>query len=166
LVVRYHRARGVQRQQLRWVGFAAVLAIGVAAVALPAVVASRTSTQVVDLTIGVCVALLPLAIGAAILRYRLYDLDRIIRRTITYGSLTVLLGAGYDGWLGVPRRVLDLGCGLGTELGHLANHGVALTVGVDRSIAALVALFASASQAGDAGLGAVARWREKHVHQR
>jgi SAM-dependent methyltransferase len=47
------------------------------------------------------------------------------------------LAALDDGWLGDPRRILDLGCGLGTELGHLANHGVALTVGVDRSIAAL-----------------------------
>ena len=48
-----------------------------------------------------------------------------------------LLAALDDGWLGDPRRVLDLGCGLGTELGHLADHGVPLAVGVDRSIAPL-----------------------------
>ena len=48
-----------------------------------------------------------------------------------------LLAALDDGWLGAPRRALDLGCGLGTELAHLARRGVALTVGVDRSIAAL-----------------------------
>jgi SAM-dependent methyltransferase len=48
-----------------------------------------------------------------------------------------LLAALDDGWLGAPQCALDLGCGLGTELAHLAHRGVALTVGVDRSIAAL-----------------------------
>ena len=42
-----------------------------------------------------CLVLLPLATGAAILRYRLYDLDRIISRTLAYGLLTILLGLGY-----------------------------------------------------------------------
>ena len=45
---------------------------------------------------GVCVALLPLATGAAVLRYRLFDLDRIISRTLAYGLLTVLLGIARD----------------------------------------------------------------------
>ncbi len=49
-----------------------------------------------------------------------------------------LLAALDDGWLGAPQRALDLGCGLGTELAHLARGGVSLTVGVDRSIAALI----------------------------
>jgi hypothetical protein len=44
---------------------------------------------------ALCLALLPLATGAAILRYRLYDLDRIISRTLAWALLTVLLGLGY-----------------------------------------------------------------------
>ncbi len=58
---------------------------------------------------AVCVALLPLAIGAAILRYRLYDLDRIISRTLAYAALTVLLGGAY------AAVVLGLGQLLGQD---------------------------------------------------
>jgi hypothetical protein len=94
LVVRYRRARGMERQQLRWLALAAA----VAAVALLVAVAAAVmggSLSVVLVAAGVSVALLPLATGAAILRYRLYDLDRIISRTLAWGLLTVLLGGGY-----------------------------------------------------------------------
>jgi hypothetical protein len=50
---------------------------------------------VVSWTISTCFAVLPLALGAAILRYRLYDLDHIISRTLAYGLLTLLLAGGY-----------------------------------------------------------------------
>jgi hypothetical protein len=67
------------------------------------------------------VALLPLATGAAILRYRLYDLDRIISRTLAYGLLTVLLGGGYAG------VVLGLGQLLGQD-SSLVVAGATLAV--------------------------------------
>jgi len=93
LVVRFRRAHGIERQQLRWLAFAAA----VAAVALLVTVAGGAlgSERVVVAALGTCLALLPLATGAAILRYRLYDLDRIISRTLAYGLLTLLLGGGY-----------------------------------------------------------------------
>jgi len=50
---------------------------------------------VLDWAAGACVALLPLAAGAAILRYRLYEIDRIINRTLVYGLLTAILGLCY-----------------------------------------------------------------------
>jgi hypothetical protein len=95
LLVRFRRARGVERQQLRWVALAAVLT----AVVVPLIVAVAAAgfETPVDWLLGVCMALLPLAIAAAILRYRLYDLDRIISRTLAYGLLTLLLGGGYAG---------------------------------------------------------------------
>jgi hypothetical protein len=93
LVVRFRRAGGVERQQLRWLAVGAALA----AVALLVAVAAGAMSKdgVVLAAVGSCVALLPLATGAAILRYRLYDLDRIVSRTLAYGLLTVVLGGGY-----------------------------------------------------------------------
>ena len=93
LVVRFRRAQGMERQQLRWVTSAAV----VAAAGIPVVVAgiSIESPAVVGVAVLGSAAILCLAIAAAILRYRLYDLDRIISRTLAYGLLTVLLGLGY-----------------------------------------------------------------------
>jgi hypothetical protein len=107
LVVRFRRARGVERQQLKWLALAAAMA----AVALLVAVAGGALAKdgVVLAALGICVALLPLATGAAILRYRLYDLDRIISRTLAYGLLTVLLGGGYAG------VVLGLGQLLGRD---------------------------------------------------
>ncbi len=95
LVVRFRHARGVERQQLRWLAFAATL-MGVGAVVVLAGMAVG-ATAVPLFAAGVCMAILPLATGAAILRYRLYDLDRIISRTLGYGLLTLLLGGGYAG---------------------------------------------------------------------
>ncbi|MFL6269727.1 MAG: hypothetical protein ACJ75A_06130, partial [Actinomycetes bacterium] len=93
LVARFRRARGVERQQLRWLALAAALTGAGAAVV--GVGMAMDATAVPLFAAGVCLALLPLATGAAILRYRLYDLDRIVSRTVAYGLLTVLLGLGY-----------------------------------------------------------------------
>jgi hypothetical protein len=89
LVVRFRRARGIERQQLRWLALAAALA------PLAVLVAVMVYGPVSNVVAGLYLALPPLATGAAILRYRLYDLDRIVSRTLAYGLLTVLLGLGY-----------------------------------------------------------------------
>jgi hypothetical protein len=93
LVVRFRRARGTERQQLRWVALAAVLASVAVLVGL-AGMATR-NTVLLPWAFGISVAVLPPAIGAAILRYRLYDLDRILSRTLAYGLLTLLLAGAY-----------------------------------------------------------------------
>ena len=93
VVVRFRRAQGVERQQLRWVALAAALLLVAAGVALVGLAVG--ATEVVTWAISAWWAGLPLAIGAAVLRYRLYDLDRIVSRTVAYGLLTVLLALGY-----------------------------------------------------------------------
>jgi hypothetical protein len=90
LVLRFRRSRGEERQQLKWFTYAAALVpLSVAGDALPTVVG--------DLAIDVPIVLLPVAAGIAILRYRLYDIDRLINRTLVYGLLTALLAGVYAG---------------------------------------------------------------------
>jgi hypothetical protein len=119
LVVRFRRARGTERQQLRWVALAAALAllgsVVLGSVVLLAAVAMGTSPDLLGWVAGIYFAILPLTIGAAILRYRLYDLDRIVSRTLAYGLLSVLLGGGYAG----------LVLGLGQLLGRSSSLAVA-----------------------------------------
>ena len=93
LVVRSRRARGTERQQLRWVALGARLSVPALVMVLAGLVLD--SDTIINWAGGVLLAILPLATGAAILRYRLYDLDRIISRTLAYGLLTLLLGGGY-----------------------------------------------------------------------
>jgi hypothetical protein len=119
LVMRFRRAQGVERQQLRWVASGAALAVPAAVVALVGVAVGATA--VVTWAITACFAVLPLAIGAAILRYRLYDLDHIISRTLAYGLLTLLLGGGY------AAVVLGLGQLLGRD-SSLVVAGATLAV--------------------------------------
>jgi hypothetical protein len=108
---RFRRARGIERQQLRWLVWGAALA-AVALLAAMAALGLEDDVYLTDLALGVCAAVLPLATGAAILRYRLYDLDRIISRTLAYGLLTVLLGLGYIGVVLGLGRLLPQGSSL------------------------------------------------------
>ena len=123
LVVRFRRAQLHERQQLRWVALAAALTL-LGSLVLLAAFALGASPVLVGWVAGIYVAILPLALGAAILRYRLYDLDRIVSRTLAYGLLTVLLAGGY--------AVVALG--LGQLLGQDSSLAVA---GATLAVAAL-----------------------------
>jgi hypothetical protein len=90
LLVRLRHAGGVERQQLKWFACAAVVSVaaGVVPAGVPVLVA------LLGLLALLC---LPGAIAVAILRYRLYDIDQILNRTLVYGLLTAVLGLGYVG---------------------------------------------------------------------
>jgi hypothetical protein len=90
LVLRFRRSRGEERQQLKWFTYAVgLLPLFALADFLPYSGGSLLS--------AVPLVLLPVAVGIAILRYRLYDIDRLINRTLVYGLLTALLGGVYAG---------------------------------------------------------------------
>jgi hypothetical protein len=110
LVVRLHHARGVERQQIKWVAYAGALGGGAS---LP----TYTVLEAVDIRwlhmVGYVAALVgivgvPTAVGIAITRYRLYEIDLIINRTLVYGSLTVTLIALYFGVIVVTQRAFVL----------------------------------------------------------
>jgi hypothetical protein len=92
VVLRFRRSAAVERQQLKWFTFAVVLMI----LAQP-VTDYLLLGGIGSVVFGVSIALVPIAAGIAILRYRLYDIDRLINRTLVYGLLTVLLGGVYAG---------------------------------------------------------------------
>jgi hypothetical protein len=120
VVLRFRRSEGVERQQLKWFAFAAALMLLVQLATMtvfPEGVAS-------DLLFGLSIALVPIAAGVAILRYRLYDIDRLINRTLVYAALTAVLGAVYAG------LVLALGLlgGVGGELPSWAVAAATLAV--------------------------------------
>ena len=95
LVVRFRRSRGIERQQLKWFTYAAALA------PLP-FFTYEFAPSISGLLRTLILPLVPISIGIAILRYRLYEIDRIINRTLVHGLLTVVLGLGYaaGSWIG------------------------------------------------------------------
>jgi hypothetical protein len=95
----------------------------VASLALVVAIASLIVNDDFDLltvALGVSATMFPLATGAAILRYRLYDLDRIISRTVAYGLLTILLGLGYAAVVLGLGRLLPEGSSLVVAAATLA----------------------------------------------
>jgi len=88
VVVRFRRSRGDERQQLTWFAYAAALF-------LVFLLLNGLAGDPGNLFFGVGLTLFPLATGIAVLRYRLYDIDRFISRTLVYGLLTALLASVY-----------------------------------------------------------------------
>jgi hypothetical protein len=110
LVVRFRRSRGVERQQLKWFVYAAAVTLSGVLVteALPIPEGSVLDSLLAVAGLAV-VPSVPVAAGIAILRYRLYEIDRIVNRTLVYAALTALLAGVYAaGALGLPR-LLSLG---------------------------------------------------------
>ena len=90
LVARYRRASGVERQQLKWFALAAL-------VAASSLVGQLLGEALWNLLIAATNTALYVAVGVAILRHRLYDIDLLINRALVYGSLTAMLALVYLG---------------------------------------------------------------------
>jgi MFS family permease len=117
LVVRFRRSRGVERQQLKWFTYAGALVLLIPLIGV--VVPSLANAAFV------LVIVLPIAVGIAILRHRLYDIDRLINRTLVYGLLTAILGLVYAGTVLVLGQLFG---GIGAEPPSWAVAGATLAV--------------------------------------
>ncbi len=99
LVVRFRRSTGVERLQLKWVALAGpLIPLAIVLGTVDGVLRDGGSGGLLTAaSSGAALAALPVAIGVAVLRYRLYDIDRVISGTVVYALLTVLLGAAFAG---------------------------------------------------------------------
>src|ERR671912_146451 len=119
LVLRFRRAGGPERQQLKW--FASAAALFAATTIVYTVFLAGVAEQAGQISTLLAFAGIPIAVGVAILRHRLYDIDVVINRTLVYGSLTVMLVALYFGGIVVLQRVFVLLTGEQSTLAVVAS---------------------------------------------
>jgi hypothetical protein len=125
LVIRYRTASSRARQQLKWLTYAGVLFCVGSAVAVALEVAIGPSmSNVTNAITTLSVAAVPVAMGVAMLRHRLYDVDVVINRTLVYGALTATLAASY----GLSVLVLQLALDPLTEQSNVAIAASTLAV--------------------------------------
>jgi hypothetical protein len=110
LFVRLLRSRGIERQQIKWPAYTAAMAA--TGSILTYTIAEATGAQWIQWTgfviLIAAIVSFPLSVGIAIVRYRLYEIDLIINRTLVYGSLTATLVALYFGVIVVLQRIFVL----------------------------------------------------------
>jgi hypothetical protein len=138
LVLRYLRAGGEERAQIKWLAFAAsILGLGFSSFVIlgffvaesPTAVADPLWENLLEDAVTMSFAGVPVAVGIAILRYRLYDIDLLINRALVYGSLTVLLASAY------------VGCVVGLQATLRALTGQESTLAIVASTLVIAALF-------------------------
>jgi hypothetical protein len=107
VVVRLRRSRGVERQQMKWFAYVTVVFVGgsILASAIGEVTGVRRLEDISFVLSLVALVGLPIAVGVAILRYRLYEIDLIINRTLVYGSLTAMLAVVYFGGVTATQAI-------------------------------------------------------------
>lgn len=104
LVVRFRRSHGDERQQLKWVVFAAVITMVQAFIDIVILDVLDVGSIVLREALSACaLAVVPIAAGIAVLKHRLYDIDRLINRTVVYGALTALSAGVYLALVAVTR---------------------------------------------------------------
>ena len=118
-VVRFRRARGEERQQIKWVAYA--VAVFASAVVVVSVWPTLDRSLVGSALFLVGFLAIPSAMALAILKYRLYDIDVVINRTLVYGALTVTLALVYFGSIALSQGILTALRGQQSQLAVVAS---------------------------------------------
>ena len=129
LVFRYRRARTVEREQLKWLVYAGALIVAGQVVQIPIekiMGSGQAFTNVQNALTTGSIALVPVAIGIAIFRYHLYDIDVVINKTLVYGSLAVFITGVY--------------VAIVVGLGSLAQRGARPSLALSIAATAVVAI--------------------------
>ena len=137
LALRYRRSGGQEREQIKWLAFAAlILGLGVSSFVIPSILLSDNAgggnplwENLLEDAVTLSFVGVPVAVGIAILRYRLYEIDIIINRALVYGSVTAMLVTLYFGGIVILQR------------GFVLLTGEQSTLAVVASTLAIAALF-------------------------
>jgi hypothetical protein len=114
-VLSWRRATGERRQQLKWLATGAAVTVGTIVASL-----GISSTSIAGQILGIGLAALPVGIGVGILKYRLYEIDRIISRTLAYAIVTGLLVGVYAGLVLLATQVLGFHSSVAVAVSTLA----------------------------------------------
>ena len=126
IILRYRRSEGIERYQLRWFMFAVAITPFVFALWVLGVEAGFP--VVADIIAGIFLTAVPVAVCIAVMRYHLYEIDRIISRTVTYAVVTTVLAAVYMFVAVVPSTVFELESDLVVASATLAAAGMFVPV--------------------------------------
>jgi hypothetical protein len=120
-VAAWRRAGGERRQQLKWLASGGAITVGCGlATFLATALLSGTLQHVLQDVAVVGIAALPVSVGVAVLRYRLYEIDRLISRTISYAIITGLLAGVFVGIVALATEVLPFSSPVGVAASTLA----------------------------------------------
>jgi hypothetical protein len=129
IVLRYRRSRGVERLQLRWFAFAVVVvAVVLLLLVLGGALGGEGDSVVVTLLSDLALAFVPLSCGLAILRYHLYDIDRLVSRTTSYALVTAFVITVYATLVTLVPRLLPVSSSLAVAAATLVAAALARPV--------------------------------------
>jgi hypothetical protein len=130
LVLRFLRSGSEEREQIKWLAFAASILglVGFSSFVIPGIIvpdatggANRLWENLLEDAVTLSFAGVPVAVGVAVLKYRLYDIEVVINRTLVYGTLTATLVALYFGGIVVLQRVFVFLTGQQSTLAVVAS---------------------------------------------